>query len=74
LQDGHFKRSTLLGGVFAGAWNVGDVVGVSTTGAVKTVSFAGDGSTGSFVWVPADVLAGASSFIFALDLVGGMNT
>lgn len=68
----HFRRSTLRGGVFAGAWNVGDVVGLSVVGAVKTVSFAGDGSMGSLVWVPAEVLAGGSSFILAFDLVGGI--
>jgi hypothetical protein len=71
----HLSRETLLGGVFNGAWKVGDVVGVSTSGAVTMVSFGGGGgSTGSLVWVPADVLVGGSScFILALERVGGIQ-
>ena len=36
------------------------------------VSFDGGGSTGSAVWVPADVLWGGTSFILVFDLVGGI--
>ena len=72
MHAGHFKRRTLLGGVLSGPWNVGDVLGVSVVGAARIVSLAGGGSTGSVVWVPAEVLAGASSFILAFALLGGI--
>lgn len=74
MQVGHFKRNTLRGGVFPGPWNVGDVVGVSTGGAVTIVSFGGAGSTVSLVCVAAEVLIGAPSFILPLRLVGGIRS
>jgi hypothetical protein len=59
------------------ASNVGEVLGVvSTLGAVTMVSLgAGAGSIGSLalVSVTVGVLVGASSFILALVLVGGIN-
>lgn len=75
MQDGHFSRNTLRDGVLELARKVGDVFGVvSGAGAVTMVSLgAGDGgSTGSLAWVVAETLAGASCFILARDLVGGI--
>lgn len=80
MQTGHFSRSILRDGVLEVDWNVGDVFGVvSMVGAVTTVSLGtGGGWVDSAAWfeaeVVAEVVAGASSFILALDLVGGMYT
>jgi hypothetical protein len=59
-----------------GDWKVGDVLGVMLwTGATTMVSLDMDcGSSGSLVWVAVEIVEdGASSFILALVLVGGMN-
>lgn len=75
MQTGHFNRNTLREGVLDVGWNVGDVLGVeSTMGAGTMVSLGADGggSTASVTLVAGEVMTGASSFILALDLVGGM--
>lgn len=75
MQAGHLSRNTLRVGVFEfAAEKVGDVFGVVTTGgAVTMVSLgAAGGSAASLALVVARMLAGAASFILALDLVGGM--
>jgi hypothetical protein len=58
------------------ASNVGDVLGViSTLGAVMMVSFVAEGGSAgplTLIIVVAERMAGASSFILALVLVGGM--
>jgi hypothetical protein len=76
VHPGHFSRNTLRDGVLEFASNVGEVFGVeSMLGAVTIVSFGAEGgSTGSLalVVVTAEVLVDATSFILALDLVGGM--
>jgi hypothetical protein len=73
VQEGHFKRNTLRDGVFVVPWNIGDVVRVvSTGGAVTIVSLWNDGGSAGCWRVTAVTVASAVSFIFALDLVGGM--
>lgn len=48
---------------------------LSTVGAVTMVSLGADGgSTASACWAGGGTMVGASSFILALDLVGGMYT
>lgn len=65
----HLRRNTFRGGVFPELTNVGDVVALSTRGAVTMDSLGG--APGSAVWVPK-VPIGTSSFIFPLRLMGGI--
>jgi hypothetical protein len=67
------RRKTLLEGVLAEGWKVGEVEGVVVGGgAGMIVSFEGSGSGGSLVWEGVAVVTEGVAFILVRDLVGGM--